>query len=408
MRDIDAQSVVGGATQIFSDSLANEIRAGYTQNEYNQRSSASRSYYEEFGIKGVPPFEGLTGLPAIAQPGVTGLGDNNLTPDKRQAQVIQIGDNLSWIHGRHSSKFGAEAWFRRRFHRALGGARGVFNFNGRFTSRTGQQASPVNEGSSFGDLLLGQTNSTRLSTTGTANFRDRYYGFYGTDTWKFSPRLTLNVGLRYELHTPVWEADDRMSFFDFDRTSPTFGTLVLAAGGSLRSRTFSNLDTNNFAPRIGFAYQINLRAVIRGGFGIFYGSRGFENIIESGAINPPYTIDRMVTTPNNVPVATTALADGFPDGWLDPANVLNPTVYTQPADFPWPEVYQWNLNVQRELPGGVVLSLAYVGSSAAHLNGQTDINQPPPGSGNHNLRRPFPSFGTIKLQSDFAHSTYHA
>ncbi|MBI4470976.1 MAG: TonB-dependent receptor [Acidobacteria bacterium] len=407
LKNFDAYSVVGGETHIFSASLANEFRAGYTGNQSDERNLANESFYEEFGIKGIPPFEGKTGLPNFSLSNFSGLGDSINLPDKRHAQVLQINDNLSWIRGNHTSKFGAELRLRKNFGRRTAFARGVFMFDGRFTTRIAGDRVTTAVGSSLADLLLGQTSSATLGTLQTGDFRDRYYGFYGNDTWKLTPGLTLNLGLRYDLQTPVWEVNNRMSMFDLDRTSPTFGTLVAATGGRIRARTFSNLDTNNFGPRIGFACLVEPKTVIRGAFGIFYGGRGFENVPSTGAGNPPYTITIPINSPSTAPYSSLVLADGFPAGMLDPGNAQRPALYAQPPDYPFVEVYQWNLGVQRALIADMLLSLTYVGSGTAHLNGFTDPNQPPPGP-DVNLRRPFPTFASISYQSAFAHATYHS
>src|SRR5262249_41068823 len=143
-------------------------------------------------------------------------------------------------------------------------------------------------GSALADLLLGLTSSAQLSTLLTGDFRDRYYGFYGNDTWRVTPRLTLNLGLRYELQTPMWEANNRMANFDLNPGSPTYGTLVNAKDGGIRERSFSNLDKNNLAPRIGFSYELAPKTVLRGSFGTFYGGLGYQAIAQIGAANLPY------------------------------------------------------------------------------------------------------------------------
>ncbi|MBI4469406.1 MAG: TonB-dependent receptor, partial [Acidobacteria bacterium] len=398
----DAYSIAGGETHVFSASVANEFRAGLIKSQSDQRNPATKSFYEEFGIKGVPPSRRSTGLPAIRMAGnFTDLGDDNLLPDKRQTRVFHIHDNLSWVRGNHSTKFGAELRFRKRFTDSPVGSRGVFTFDGRFTRLAQGQG-----GSALADLLLGQTSMARLGTGARGDLRDHYYGFYGSDTWKLTPKLTLNLGLRFELQTPAWEVGNRMAIFDLDRSLPSFGTLVLASDGSIRSRTFSNLDKNNLAPRLGFAWQVNSRTVLRGAFGIFYGVRGFEGGNSLGTYNPPYSVDRTVNSPAGAVGSRLVLADGFPEGFNDPKNLQNPTVYAQPADFPWPEVYQWNLGIQREVIGDLLFSLTYVGSGTVHLNGYTDANQPLPGR--PNPPRPISGFGPVYFQSPFAHATYHS
>ncbi|MBI4469265.1 MAG: TonB-dependent receptor [Acidobacteria bacterium] len=407
LKAFNAYSFVAGETHIFSVALANEFRIGYTKNESNERNPAAKSLYGEFGIKGVPPFDALTGLPNINMMGnFANLGDDTFLPDRRRSRVLQINDNLSWVRGTHAMKYGVEMRLRNNFGHIMGGARGIFNFNGQFTSQL--QAAQIGGSAALADLLLGQTSSANLSTQLLGDFHDRYWGFYGSDIWRLTRKFTLNLGLRYELQTPLWETNNRMANFDLDRASPTFGTLVLATNGNIRSRTFSNMDTNNFAPRIGFAYLVDARTVVRAAFGVFYGGRGFENVPGTGAFNPPFNVNIPIRSGSGAATSSLVLADGFPEGLLDPQNARNPNLYAQASDFPFPEVYQWNLGVQREFTGDLLVSLAYVGSGSGNLNGFIDPNQPPPGPGAINPRRPFPAFGSISFQSSFAHATYHS
>lgn len=399
-----AWSIAAGETKVISASLVNEVRIGFTRNESNQLSPAARSLYDQFGIKGVPQINGLTGLPTFTVVNFASLGDRTFAPNPKRVGVFQLNDNLFWTRGNHTLKFGGDLRLRHNFAGTSNIARGSFTFNGQFTSRV----PGTGAGSAAADLLLGLTSSAQLSTVLTGDFSDHYYGFYVNDTWRVTPRLTLNLGLRYELQTPMSEASNKIANFDLNSGSPTFGTLVNASAGGIRERSFSDLDRNNFAPRVGFAYELAPKTVLRGSFGIFYGGLGYQAIAQSGAANLPYAVNI-----NNVSATTAAtsgviLSNGFPPNFLDPKNAVNPGAVAVARDFPISEVYQWNLNVQRELWGQTVLSFAYVGSGSARLRGFNDLNAPPPGTGAINPRRPFPTFGAITHVSPFAHASYHA
>lgn len=399
-----AFSIAGGETHVFSTSLVNEVRIGFTRNRSNQLTTASAPLYADFGITGVPLFDGLTGLPQITVTGFASLGDRTFTPNPKLVEILQLTDNLSWNRGNHAFKFGADLRFRKNFAGTSSNARGSLSFNGQFTSRTPGQGA----GSALADLLLGLTNTATLTTLLTGDFRDRYYGFYVNDTWRVTPRLSVNIGLRYEVQLPMWEVENRMANFDFNPGSPTFGTLVDARDGGIRDRTFSNPDRNNFAPRLGFAYELTPKTVVRGSFGVFYGGLGYQAIAQLGAANPPYFLNVALPSATNAATSSLILSNGFPPDLLNQQNLRNPALYSQPEEFPSSEIYQWNLNVQRELPGEIVLTTAYVGSSSARLRGFIDINDPLPGPGAVNPRRPFPDFGAITFSSPFAHATYHA
>ncbi|MDQ3257252.1 MAG: TonB-dependent receptor, partial [Acidobacteriota bacterium] len=399
-----AWSIAGGETHVFSPFVLNELRFGYTKNEANQLSPADEPLFEQLGIKGILPLEGLTGLPEISVTNFASLGNRTFTPNPKLAEILQITDNISWTRGNHTLRFGGDLRFRKNFAGTSSSARGSITANGQFTSRVPGQGA----GSALADLLLGQTSNATLTTLLTGDFRDNYYGFYANETWRVTPRLTLNLGLRYDIQTPMWEANNRISNFDLNPGSPTFGTFVTAQDGNMRERTFSKLDKNNFAPRLGLSYELNPQTVVRGSFGVFYGGLGYQAIAQTGAANPPYFLSVSLPSATNAATSSLILQNGFPTGLLDPLNLRNPAIYSQPEDFPVSEVYQWNLNVQRELPGQLVVSTAYVGSSSAKLRGFIDVNAPPPGPGAINPRRPFPTLGGITLSSSFAHATYHS
>jgi len=400
----DAWSAGTGYTHVFSSNAVNEVRLGFSKNKNFLQSPAERPLFDEFGIKGVPQFDSLTGLPFFNLTSYSALGDRIQTPNPKEAKVFQINDNFSYFRGCHTMNFGGEYWRLSTYAGTANLARGSFDFNGQFTSRIPGQGT----GNAVADLLLGLTSSASLTTQQVATFLVDYYGGYFNDSWRISPKLTLNLGLRYELQTRQREEHNRQSFFDYTPGSPTYGTVVPARDGGHREQTFSNLDGNNFAPRVGFAWQLNQKTVMRGGFGIFYGGVGNYVISVSGAINPPYAVRTLINSATTAANTALKLSDGFPADALNPARVVNPGVYGQPQDFPQTEIYQGHVDVQRELWGGVVLSLAYVGSGGAKLRGQMDINAPRPGPGAAQPRRLFPAFGPINTLSSFAHSSYHS
>ncbi len=400
----DSWSVAAGHTHLFSSNAVNELRLGYSNNKSFLQSPADRPLFDEFGIKGVPQLDSLTGLPFFDLTNYSGLGDRIFRPNLKEAELFQINDNFSNLHGRHTMNFGGEYWRLSTFADSANAARGLFNFNGQFTSRTPGQGT----GNAVADLLLGLTSSASITTRQLGTFLVDYYGGYFNDSWKISPKLTVNLGLRYELQTRQREEKNRQAFFDYTPGSPTYGTLIQARDGGHREQTFSKLDKNNFAPRVGFAWQLNQKTVVRGGFGIFYSGVGYYAINISGAANPPHFVRIAINSPTTAANTSLKLSDGFPADALNPARADNPGLYGQPQDFPQTEIYQGNLDVQRELYGGMVLSVAYVGSGAAKLRGLNDINAPKPGAGTAQPRRLFPTFGAINTLSAFAHANYHS
>ena len=400
----DSWSAVGGHTHVFSLKAVNELRLGYSNNKSNGQSPAGRPFFDEFGIRGVPQLSSLTGLPFFTVGNYSALGDSNASPQSREAQVIQVNDSFSYLRGRHTMNFGGEYWRLSTFGVTDILTRSSFNFSGQFTSRTPGQIT----GNAVADLLLGLTSSASISTRQVGTFLADYYSGYFNDTWKVSPKLTVNLGLRYEMQTRYREKDDRQSVFDYTPGSPTYGTVVQARDGSHREQTFSNLDKNNFAPRVGLAWQLNQQTVLRGGFGIFYSGLGFHAATNSSLRNPPHFVSITINSPTTAANTSLKLSEGFLLDALNPARAANQNLYGLTQDFPQAETYQGNVNVQREMGGKMVLSVAYVGSGTARLRGTNNINAPKPGAGPAPPRRLFPSFAAIETLSAFAHSTYHA
>lgn len=390
-----------GETHIFTSSLVNEFRLGYSHNGQNRLPDATHSFFSQFGIQGVPDSGQIVGLPYFSMSGYAALGDDEYAPSEKIIQLGQGNDIVSWSHGRHDVRFGAE------FHHTDGTevsaivTRGNFDFNGQFTS----QVPGSGTGSPIADLLLGQTDFANLANTQIAHARNDYFGAFVNDSWKLTLRLTVNLGLRYDLQTPWWERNNLINNFDDNPNSPAYGTLVAATNGSWLDRTGANLDTHNFAPRVGFAYSVTPSTVVRAAYGIFYGSWGYAGN-DVAAVNPPFLINATVTSPTTAAASSVVLANGFPTGFVSLANDPNSSIYSISPNYPMPLVNQWNLSIQHEFSQAMSATISYVGSSTQSLQDENDINNPLPGPGPLNPRRPFPTFGEIFEESPFGHSTY--
>ena len=262
----DAWSAAAGHTHVFSSNAVNEVRLGFSNNKSFLQSPAERPLFDEFGIKGVPQFDSLTGLPLFNVTNYSALGNRIQTPNPKEAEVFQINDNFSYFRGRHTMNFGGEYWRLSTFAGTANLARGSFDFNGQFTSRTPGQGT----GNAVADLLLGLTSSASLTTQLVGTFLVDYYGGYFNDSWRISPKLTINLGLRYELQTRQREEENRQSFFDYTPGSPTYGTLVPARDGGHREETFSNLDKQQFRS----AHRLCVAAQSKDG-----GARGLRNLL---------------------------------------------------------------------------------------------------------------------------------
>lgn len=228
-----------------------------------------------------------------------------------------------------------------------------------------------------------------------------------------TPKLTLNLGVRYEYARPPREKEN--SFANFD---PATGTMRFAKDGGIFERALINPDRNNWAPRFGFAYSPTSRWVIRGGYGVFYTHtvrQGREGLL---GFNPPFLVDNLLRTgvTGAAAVASAApfhLRNGYPQGLLDPTS-LAPTILrrSQDADQRSPYVQQYNFGIQRELMRDLVVDVAYVGNKGTKLNGFRNLNQQTVivnANGSHSAgRRPYPTFGDIQWMENRVLSSYNS
>jgi hypothetical protein len=398
-----AYSVAFSYTKILRPTLVNEFRYGFVRqlvNLHELTSTPLSTLTAQYGVKGVPGNASLFGLPEFdftGGIGFTGLGETGSIPNFKIHQVHQYLDNVIWNHGNHSFKFGTDLHWQRSD--ILGGnsSHGLFQFNGTFT------------GVSLADFLLGMSSTSTLTTSLIGEMRFRNYMFYAQDDWKVTPRLTVNLGLRYEFTTPWWEKHNNMNTIVLD-PGPSFGTIQTAGycGDSLSCRGLTQLNLLNFGPRLGLAYQLDSRTVLRAGGGTFYGGQGAVGANGREVNNFPFSRSVTLTATGATPALI--LSNGFPAGLLQtvgapPAN-SNWDVWAK--NFPEPTIYQWNVTLQRELWRGLSLTVAYVGSSSNYISGSYNWNAAAPGpSATSTARRSIPQWNTITLQTPYAHSSYN-
>ena len=263
-------------------------------------------------------------------------------------------------------------------------------------------AARAGTGNAFADFLLGYPDSAAIGTNVRMGIRVRNYSAFLQDDWKASSRLTLNLGLRYEYTTPVSEVANRMANFDQATNS-----VILAKPGSLRDRALANSDRNNFAPRVGLAYQLNQHTVMRAGYGIFHTleDAGHHN----PTFNPPFSASFSYPSNQVDPSTSRRPSLGFPPvgfaGGVFTNLFLN--INGRPFDFPAAYSQQLNFTLDRQF-GSIHVEAAYVGNNANKLMANRNINQPPPAAGSVNSRRIFPGWGSVNFQEPRGNSVYHA
>jgi hypothetical protein len=251
-------------------------------------------------------------------------------------------------------------------------------------------------------------NTAALTSFLQGAMRFQNYMFYALDDWKVTPRLTLNLGLRYELTSPWVEKYDNMNRLDLSN-GPAFGNIVSAnACKSWECRGLVNNDLNNWAPRIGFAYQMTSRTVFRVSSGIFYGGQGSLGADARGINNWPY--NRSVTAQSTPTTPAIQLSAGYPANFLGSTTVapqnLNWNVWD--TGYKAPTIYQWNAAIQRELTGNLALTIAYVGSSSNFLMDSYNWNGSeigPPAT--ERQRRRIPTWNQINFRAPFGQGNYH-
>jgi hypothetical protein len=398
----DSKSLVFVHNNVWSSSILTSIRVGW--NRLTWDNTVPPQSLKGIGIPGVDATQ-----PGFSQVTVTGyrsLGVSNV-PNSDDSRNIQLSGDVSWSRGSNTIKAGIQAYQLSTDFLSSQRSSGIFNFNGQYT------------GDAFADFLLGYASSASLSKWAKLNFRTRYTHLFVQDDWRVSRRLTLNLGLRYELSPPAVDANDAIANYDLD-SDPANPRIVLAReeGRDLASRALQRVNYRQFAPRAGLAYSLpDDKTVLRGGAGIFYANMITVGGMSSMEINPPNHLRISQTTDRTVP--SIFLSQGFAANALVPASARDVTLVSYDRRNKVPTAYQWNANVQRELPGRVLLEVGYNANRFENNWRSIDGNPAPPAPGNINSRRLYrtavvPTTGDVitlssvtRIQKD-GWSQYHA
>jgi hypothetical protein len=352
---------------IFTPSIVNQFLFGFSRRFRGELSnSIGGNYPSKIGLTGVQSttFPCVKFTAAPFQDILNNCGDSQFADN-----VYQLNDSVSWVKGKHNMKFGGEVRMLQFNVRRLTQASGEFDFNAQETSLNGAGGDPL------ASALFGLVNTSTLNYGAFSGVRYKDFSIYAQDTYKLSRRLTLNYGLRYDIDLPASEAFNRFSAVDPTLPNPGAGGIpgaytYFGTGPGRNGQTRpQDIYTKAFGPRIGFAYSINDKTVIRGGYGIFYeplkeGSFADQDglgFFNKQTISPtnggPIQIDNGVTRifPLSGPFT--------PDGQNGSNGViLVPANSGRPAD-----VQTWNLDIQRQITSNLMVSIAYVGSKGTHL-----------------------------------------
>lgn len=399
-------------THVFGAGLVNELRLGYNRirtNRYNEDAKFGNTVAQlgipqgvANGVEGTDNNQNL-GLPQITITGYATLGGATNLPQGRRDNSYNVVDGISWIRGAHTFKFGLD--YKHFIYNVnyWSTARGAFAFNGQYT------------GNAFADFLLGGLRSTSRNPGDPAvRSFDSSEGFYAQDEWKVGRQLTLSYGLRYELDVPQKERSNKISSFD-----PTTGLVPVANGELLNVNSSGalvnvgpsplgnamwNLYKKNLAPRFGFAWRpfSDDKTVVRGGYGIFYNLLTAGNGISSMFRGIPFRASQTFTNTAALTVAT--WANPFPSG----VSGGGYTVTAIADNFRPAQLQQWSFGIQRELHHDLVLEATYLGSKGTHLPLSYALNQPTPGAGAIQARRPYSQWAGITWIDSVGNSTYNS
>lgn len=405
IEDNSYRNVAFSETHMFSSTLVNEFRFGYNRiNSHRFQLNYNQDVSGQLQIPGVPfsPING--GLPNIGfSDGTVTIGSSGFLPSVEKQNSFVFSENLTWIHGRHSWKYGTEVRLEQFTILQPASSRGDMGFGSDFTDNPAAPTTGSGSftGGAFATFLLGIPDFGDISSFHNIDYRRQIYSGYAEDDWKATNKLTFNLGLRYEMFSTIKEHNDQEATFNYQclclivpkgqdaPLTPTLATEIPIERNA--SRGLINPDLNNFAPRVGFAYQISNKLVTRAGYGIFYGGQEngpFSN--PSPGFNPPFYLQETFQQTNcfdssanpaqedcSIP-GFNSLQNGYPANSLSDPN--NPAFYSLSPKLRTPYAQQWHWGVQYQLPAETVLEISYAGSRGLKLYGFYNGNEAAPTS----------------------------
>jgi hypothetical protein len=397
-------------THIFNSNMINQLSVAYTIDRLDSPITQGMQYQPQIaGLGGLNtdannPF--TSGFPLLDIAGAfatTTLGGPAGGPSKSHYNNPQFQDNFSLIRGRHFLRAGFITRLREYNLQQPLFPRGLYVFNS-FTS-----SNFFVGGDAFASALLGVplVAEREQLTYGAFGERDKEYGAYFQDTFKVSKRLTLDLGVRWDLYRPATESNNHIANFD-----PASKMMIFANQGTTSSTLATN--SHDFSPHVGFAYDLSNdgKTSLRAGYGIGYlelTNQGTGTITDRLVENPPFNTAiggaPLIANIIGTPVQTVSQGISLTQSSTPAVPPVGASVVYIPHSQPTPYMQQWNLDIQRELPGNFALDVAYVGTAGVHLTGSTNINQGAPGGGASPIS---PNLGQVEALLDVEQSNYNA
>ena len=402
-----------GETHIFTPAIVNEARVGYNRIQDFLTPFVTDVINPQYGLGGIPNQPGATGLPSIAISGFSNLGEATFLPNDKISEVITAEDHVSITAGRHFLKFGGDYRWVRSWFDISSSARGNYSFTGAFTQNPQRTAGT---GSGLADFALGIPATSTLSNFVSGDIRYNYWGGFAQDDWKVTTKLTLNLGLRYEIWTQPVERHNQQANFLTNLSKLVFPNNVVPPGvpaslvanipSGLGSRSLLKTDTNNLAPRLGLAFQAASNTVIRAGAGIFFSDDPAIGASSRPVANPPYFQNLTYPTDQINPILH--LSSGFPaNPFGQNVNISAAGLSAFAADFKQGYVYHWSFGLQQQFKN-YLFEADYVGTKGTDLPLSYNINQQFAGPGSVASRRPYQGLSDITLTSPMDSSSYNA
>jgi hypothetical protein len=356
------------------------------------------------GFQGLPTTPSLTGgIDTQTITGLTALGRQTSNPQFQNPTSWDPELNYSKTLGRHSIKVGYQYLLVHTEILDTNPLYGQDTYSGSFSKPTcaelGQASTCTitsdSTSYSLADFMFGLPSQVNLGSYTVVNLRQYVHSLYFQDDYRVSSKLTINAGLRWEFATPDYERDNNYSNFN-----PATSSMVLATTGSLFNRALVHPDYKDYGPRLGLAYSVDPKTVVRGGYGISYTFFNRPGSAEEG-INAPQALFGVLSQSNPLSPTFLTTLNSFSTNIASPAafNPANSNVVYTPPDSKWPRIQNWFFSVQRQLPKDTVLELSYNGNHSLRLPILADYNQATPNLPGQTLsyaaRLPIPTFGPI-------------
>ena len=388
---VTAHNIAVNYNHIFTPRTLNDFQVSFNRSMVtttDTRDNTSFNIQQALGISGIPAAGRTSGFPSIGILNYTTIGDGTGDPVIQPDEVWQFTDNLTLERARHHLKTGIDFWHDRSDRFQGVNVRGSFTFN---------NSNPAGTGNSMADFLLGLPQQTALGQApGQEHLRNERYGIYFLDDWKVTPKLTLNLGLRWELATVLSDTRGTVANFNFLTGQPIY----YQPGQGIYSPYYGGL-----APRFGFAWRPfgGDRTVIRGGYGIFY-NMDLNGLFFGVANDPPFATQASYFASAGNPIT---FANPFPTAVLG-APTATPNFSAVDLNYQPARVQTASLGVQRQLTANTMVELNSLVSRSFALDRLIQPNSAAPSPLPVQPRRPYPNYGVINEVRTDARAWYYA